>query len=71
MHVLFGQQALMQMIQCELEHLICVSVWIVVYLEAARERILGFGRAVEVLEPQALRKSIVDFATQIVTFYAG
>ena len=62
---------LIQMIQCELEHLICVSVWIVVYLEAARERILGFGRAVEVLEPQPLRKSIVDFATQIVTFYAG
>ena len=28
--MLFGQQALMQMIQCELEHLICVSVWIVV-----------------------------------------
>jgi predicted DNA-binding transcriptional regulator YafY len=39
-------------------------------LEAARERILGFGRAVEVLEPQALRHSIIDFATQIVAFYA-
>jgi predicted DNA-binding transcriptional regulator YafY len=39
-------------------------------LEAARERILGFGRAVEVLEPQALRKSVLDFAEQIVTFYA-
>jgi len=39
-------------------------------LEAARERILGFGRAVEVLEPQALRQSVIDFATQVVAFYA-
>jgi len=39
-------------------------------LEAARERILGFGRAVEVLEPAALRQSVVDFARQIVAFYA-
>jgi predicted DNA-binding transcriptional regulator YafY len=39
-------------------------------LEAARERMLGFGRAVEVLEPQALRQSVVDFATQVVAFYA-
>ena len=36
----------------------------------ARERILGFGKAVEVLEPEPLRKSVIDFATQIVTFYA-
>jgi predicted DNA-binding transcriptional regulator YafY len=39
-------------------------------LEEARTRILGFGRAVEVLEPLALRKSVVDFATQITSFYA-
>jgi hypothetical protein len=39
-------------------------------LETARERILGFGRAVEVLEPQALRHSVIDFATQIAAFYA-
>jgi hypothetical protein len=38
-------------------------------LEAARNRILGFGRAVEVLEPQALRLSVLDFATQIVALY--
>jgi predicted DNA-binding transcriptional regulator YafY len=36
----------------------------------ARERILGFGRAVEVLEPEALRHSVIDFAAQIVAFYA-
>ncbi len=36
----------------------------------ARERILGFGRAVEVLEPEPLRKTVIDFATQIVAFYA-
>jgi predicted DNA-binding transcriptional regulator YafY len=38
--------------------------------EAARMRILGLGRAVEVLEPLALRKSVVDFAAQIVDFYS-
>jgi predicted DNA-binding transcriptional regulator YafY len=38
-------------------------------LSAARARILGFGRAVEVLEPVALRKSVIDFAEQIAAFY--
>lgn len=38
-------------------------------LEAARDRILGFGRGVEVLEPQALRRSVLDFASQIVALY--
>jgi predicted DNA-binding transcriptional regulator YafY len=37
--------------------------------EAAREKILGFGRAVEVLEPEPLRKSVIDFAQQITHFY--
>jgi predicted DNA-binding transcriptional regulator YafY len=36
---------------------------------AARSRLLGLGRAVEVLEPAALRRSLVDFAEQIVSFY--
>jgi len=40
-------------------------------LEAARTRLLGLGRAVEVLEPLALRMSLVDFARQVVDFYAG
>jgi predicted DNA-binding transcriptional regulator YafY len=35
----------------------------------ARTRLLGLGRAVEVLEPEPLRKSLVDFAEQIVEFY--
>jgi predicted DNA-binding transcriptional regulator YafY len=39
-------------------------------LEAARERILGYGRAVEVLQPQVLRKTIMDFAAQIVALYS-
>jgi predicted DNA-binding transcriptional regulator YafY len=38
-------------------------------LEAARDRILGFGRAAKVLEPEALRRSVLDFATQIVALY--
>ncbi len=39
--------------------------------EAARERILGFGRGVEVLEPRALQRSILDYAEQIVDLYCG
>jgi len=35
----------------------------------ARSRLLGLGRAVEVLEPESLRKSLIDFAEQIVMFY--
>lgn len=35
----------------------------------ARTRLLGLGRAVEVLEPEALRKSLIDFANQILGFY--
>jgi predicted DNA-binding transcriptional regulator YafY len=38
-------------------------------LVAARVRILGFGRAIEVLEPEPLRKSVLDFAAQIVDLY--
>jgi predicted DNA-binding transcriptional regulator YafY len=40
-------------------------------LEAARERILAWGRAVEVLSPLALRKSVIDFAEQILDFYSS
>jgi len=36
---------------------------------AARMCILGWGKAVEVLEPYALRCSVLDFAEQIVAFY--
>jgi predicted DNA-binding transcriptional regulator YafY len=37
--------------------------------EAAREGILGFGSAAEVLAPEALRCSVADFATQILSRY--
>ncbi len=48
--------------------------WVLVHLPfdnfvTARTRLLGLGRAVEVLEPQALRKSLLDFAEQIVDYY--
>jgi len=36
---------------------------------SARSRLLGLGGAVEVLEPEPLRRSLVDFAEQIVKFY--
>jgi predicted DNA-binding transcriptional regulator YafY len=39
--------------------------------ESARNRILGYGRAVEVLEPEALRLSIIDFASQVVDLYSS
>jgi predicted DNA-binding transcriptional regulator YafY len=38
-------------------------------LESARTRILGFGRAVEVVGPRALRESVRDHAAQIVDLY--
>jgi predicted DNA-binding transcriptional regulator YafY len=38
-------------------------------LEAARDRLLDFGRAVEVLKPTALRVSIQDYAQQILALY--
>jgi predicted DNA-binding transcriptional regulator YafY len=39
-------------------------------LEDARARCLSLGYAVEVLEPEALRKSISDYAEQIRRIYA-
>jgi predicted DNA-binding transcriptional regulator YafY len=38
-------------------------------LEAARDRLLAFGRGVEVLSPRALRESIRDYAVQITALY--
>jgi predicted DNA-binding transcriptional regulator YafY len=38
-------------------------------LEEARKNLLNFGGAAEVLEPHALRKSIPDYAAQILTVY--
>jgi len=35
----------------------------------ARETLLSLGRAIEVLEPQALRCSVIDYARQIVDLY--
>jgi predicted DNA-binding transcriptional regulator YafY len=38
-------------------------------LESARERLLGFGGAIEVLAPPALRWSMLDYARQIMELY--
>ena len=48
--------------------------WVVLTLSfehfyAARDKILSLGAAIEVLEPQALRLSVIDFAQQIMAFY--
>ena len=37
--------------------------------ESARMHIMSYGRAIEVIEPEALRKSVIDFAEQIIGFY--
>lgn len=37
--------------------------------EVARSQILSCGRAIEVLEPLALRVGVIDYAEQIVSFY--
>ncbi|MAU01897.1 MAG: transcriptional regulator [Anaerolineaceae bacterium] len=37
--------------------------------EDARDRILSFGRGVEVLEPRALQRSVLDYAEQIINLY--
>jgi predicted DNA-binding transcriptional regulator YafY len=38
-------------------------------LEAARDRVLSMGGAVEVIEPEALRMTVLDYAAQIVDLY--
>ena len=38
--------------------------------DSARARLLSLGRAVEVLEPWPLRRSVLDYAEQIVALYA-
>jgi predicted DNA-binding transcriptional regulator YafY len=50
--------------------------WRVVKIEfdnfsQARECILSMGGAAEVIEPEALKRSVVDFAQQIINFYQG
>ncbi len=38
--------------------------------EVARSNILSCGRSVEILEPRALRVSVIDYAEQIITLYS-
>lgn len=45
------------------------SMGATVNLNRARTRILGLGRAIEVLEPLSLRMSVIDFARQIDVLY--
>ena len=41
-----------------------------VTLEGARVRLLAWGRGVDVLDPSALRRSVLDTAEQIVALYS-
>jgi predicted DNA-binding transcriptional regulator YafY len=66
-----GDRARRQLTQL---HIPDVDGWVTLDLPfesfiTARSRLLGLGRAVEVLEPETLRKSLIDFAEQIVGFY--
>jgi predicted DNA-binding transcriptional regulator YafY len=47
------------------------TVWRLVFssFDEARGRLLALGRSVEVIEPLALRLSVIDFAHQIVSLY--
>lgn len=52
------------------------SEWIEIQMsfetfDQARQRILGMGGAIKVLEPQSLRKSINDFAKQVTALYTA
>lgn len=48
---------------------VCLKVWFDSFY-AARTAVLGLGGAVEVIEPEALRLSVADFAAQAVRLYA-
>lgn len=66
-----GDRARVQLTQ---SHLPDADGWVTLDLPfesfvSARTRLLGLGRAVEVLAPDSLRTSLVDFAEQIVGFY--
>lgn len=68
-----GDRARSQITQA---HITEADQWVMLDLpfgsfDEARTYLLGLGRAVEVLEPEALRKSLVDFAEQIVMFYGN
>jgi predicted DNA-binding transcriptional regulator YafY len=39
-------------------------------IKEARNYLLGFGTSLEVLEPEVLRQSIIDYARQIITLYS-
>jgi predicted DNA-binding transcriptional regulator YafY len=50
------------------------DTWVTIMLdyesfEEARNSILGFGSAAQIIEPQSLRMSVIDFAQQITKFY--
>jgi predicted DNA-binding transcriptional regulator YafY len=71
LHLLFGAEAQEAATQAAAKD---VFGWITIDLRfesfnTARTRLLGLGRAVEVLEPEPLRKSLLDYAQQIVSVY--
>jgi predicted DNA-binding transcriptional regulator YafY len=73
LHLYFGDQAEAILAQAGPPD---ESGWVVVRLPfdwhgAARERLLGFGRAAQVLDPEPLRLSVIDFARQVLDFYNG
>jgi predicted DNA-binding transcriptional regulator YafY len=47
---------------------VCLRLWFASF-EEARGRVLSYGRALEVVEPLALRMSVVDYARQILDLY--
>jgi predicted DNA-binding transcriptional regulator YafY len=71
LHLIFGTEAQEAAAQATAKDSLG---WITIELrfdsfDTARTRLLGLGRAVEVLEPGPLRKSLLDYAQQIVSVY--
>ncbi len=71
LHLIFGKEVLNSAAQAVAQDsLDCITIDIrFESFDVARTRLLGLGRAVEVLEPEALRKSLLDYARQIVSVY--
>jgi predicted DNA-binding transcriptional regulator YafY len=71
LHLIFGTEALETAAQAAARDALG---WITIDIRfesfgVARTRLLGLGQAVEVLEPETMRKSLLDYAKQVIAVY--
>lgn len=71
LHLYFGDMAKFTISEAELARKRGWRVVTILYEDffKVRERIVNLGRAVEVLEPEALKLSVIDSAKQILDLY--